>query len=93
MKALPPSIHEDLASADTGTKLAATRRLADLSAEWGLPVIPELTSDDVSADVLQEAIAEQVEFVEDRVAKIAPGGNIKKWKNRNFHRSNLRIKL
>ncbi len=83
MKALPPSIHEDLASADTGTKLAATRRLADLSAEWGLPVIPELTSDDVSADVLQEAIAEQVEFVEDRVAKIAPGGNIKKWKNRN----------
>jgi hypothetical protein len=82
MKALP-SIHEDLASADRQTQLAATRRLADLSAEWGLPIIPELTQDDVSADVLQEAISEQVDFVETRVATIALGGNIKKWKNRN----------
>ena len=84
MKSLPEnSLHEDLASKDGLTKLAATRRLADLSAEWGLPIIPELTSDDVSADILQEAIAEQVDFVETRVATIAPGGNIKKWKNRN----------
>ncbi len=83
MKALPAPIHEDLASDDRAVQLAATRRLADLAAEWGLPIIPELTQDDISADVLQEAIGEQVQYAEERVATIAPGGNIKKWKARN----------
>lgn len=54
-------------------QVAARRRLAELSIELGLPMLPDVLPQDASADVIREAVAEQVDCVESRVPKMKAG--------------------
>lgn len=62
-------------------QVAARRRLAQLAEELCLPMLPDVTDEDVSEDIIREAIADQVECVESRVPKMK-GLTLKKFANR-----------